>query len=76
MWNDFNYWEDRKPTKKQLLISKLNDIKNILFMQHVDRSDNGVCGSGYHNYSYYTISYGKIATILVIILGIVVFIKM
>lgn len=69
------WYDDEKPTKKQLLISKLNDIKNLLFMQYVDRSNNGVCGPGYHDYSYYTISFGKISIILVIILGIIILVK-
>ena len=73
MWyDDYNY---EKPTKKQLLVSKLKNIKNILFMQYVDRGNNGVCGPGHYNYSYYTISYGKIAIMLVIILGIIILIK-
>lgn len=73
---DYDYDEDRKPTKMQLLVSRLNDIKNLLFMQYVDRGNNGVCGPGYHDYSYYTISYGKIAIMLVITLGIIILIKM
>lgn len=69
-------YEYKKPTKKQLFISKINDIKNLLFMQYVDRGSNGIVGPGYCNYSYYSISYGKIAIMLVIILGIIILVKM
>lgn len=63
MWSDYN----RKPTKQQLFRAKVRRIKRALFYEYVDRGDNGVMGPGFENYSYYKISYAKIACYLALI---------
>jgi len=74
--NNINYKKLNKRIHKRTFLQRLrrNTIFKRLFLEYVDRGNNGVVGPGYANYSYYKVSFGKLAFMISIVVLITVFI--